>query len=63
MPPLAYIKQSKHLTLTNIMRLLQSASMQVEWQNGWRGMQGDLVEREVMGSGHSVELLFVVLVL
>jgi len=60
MPPLAYIKQFKHLTLTNIMRLSQSTSLQVEWQNDWRRMQGDLVEGEVMGSGQSVEILFMV---
>ena len=51
MPPLASIKQFKHLTLTDIMRLSQSISMQVEWQNDWRGMQGDLVKGEVMGCG------------
>jgi hypothetical protein len=60
MPLLANIKQFKHLSLTNIMRLSQSSSMQVEWQNDWRGMQGDLVEGEIMGSGQSVEFLFVV---
>jgi len=60
MPLLANIKQFKHLSLTNIMRLSQSLSMQVEWQNYWRGMQGDLVEGEIMGSGQSVEFLFVV---
>jgi hypothetical protein len=60
MPPLAYIKQFKHLTLTNIMRLSQSISLQVEWQNDWRGMQGDLVKGEVMGGGQSMELLSVV---
>jgi hypothetical protein len=59
MPPLAYIKQPKHLTLTNIMRLSQSTFMQGEWLDDWRGMQGDMVEGEVMGGGQSMELLSV----
>ena len=60
MPPLAYIKQPRHLTLTHIVRLSQSTFMQVEWLDDCRGMQGDRVEGEVMGGGQSMELLSVV---
>jgi hypothetical protein len=33
--------------------------MQVEWLGEWRGMQGDMVEGEVMGGGQSMELNYV----
>jgi len=41
------------------MRLSQSTFMQVEWLDDWRGIQGDVVEGEVMGGGQSMELLSV----
>jgi len=34
--------------------------MQVEWLDDWRGMQGDMVERKVMGGCQSMELLSVI---
>lgn len=56
-------KSPKHLSLTNIMRLSQSTFMQVEWLDDWSGMEGSIVEAEVMGSGQSTELLSVAWVL